>query len=473
MSLWLCLRFENFFLQSLSLEEDIPIAVFQDQRIISINNHAFFSGIRKGLLIEEAQALNSNLKLLKRNKSAEKKCLEELCLWAYSITPRLNIWHNSLRLEIGGCLKLFGDLNNLLSTIDEKIMSIGYDVRYGIAPTAAASWLISHRERKFNIAFNSNLKERISPLPLNLLGNFNPTINKLNLSGLNTFGDIIKIPSQDLKIRFEGSFIEFIEYTLGRREEIFNDYYPKHTFLEQQWFDYSVRNKNEMISSIERLLVSLNVFLSKMQVYTNKICWLFHSAGGDVEELMIQSTSCCANYTIWHRLTLIKFENQIFKTAVEGLSLRCENFISTSSRNFDLFPQAETQEPREDLLDKLRSRLHSKNIRRLGCRDEHVPEYAVYTIADDDSRLLSNIKNEFNERPFWLLPKPQQLKHHEKKLYWKDELHLISGPERIEDNWWSKPISRDYYIAKNIYGDHYWIFCNRRTKRWYIQGIFP
>jgi len=109
----------------------------------------------------------------------------------------------------------------------------------------------------------------------------------------------------------------------------------------------------------------------------------------------------------------------------------------------------------------------------LGCRDEHVPEYAVYTAADDDSRLLSNIKNEFNERPFWLLPKPQQLKHHEKKLYWKDELHLISGPERIEDNWWSKPISRDYYIAKNIYGDHYWIFCNRRTKRWYIQGIFP
>ncbi|MDG1987156.1 MAG: DNA polymerase Y family protein, partial [Halieaceae bacterium] len=59
------------------------------------------------------------------------------------------------------------------------------------------------------------------------------------------------------------------------------------------------------------------------------------------------------------------------------------------------------------------------------------------------------------------------------KLYWKDELHLISGPERIEDYWWSKPISRDYYIAKNIYGNHYWIFCNRRTKHWYIQGIFP
>ena len=35
-------------------------------------------------------------------------------------------------------------------------MNIGYDVRYGIAPTAAASWLISHRERKFNTAFNSN-----------------------------------------------------------------------------------------------------------------------------------------------------------------------------------------------------------------------------------------------------------------------------------------------------------------------------
>ena len=120
MSLWLCLRLRIFSSEPEPRKEDIPMAIFQDQRIISINNHAFFR-YQKGLLIEEAQALNSNLQLLKRNKSAEKKCLEELCLWAYSITPRVNIWHNSLRLEIGRVpKKLFGNLNNILSTIDEK-----------------------------------------------------------------------------------------------------------------------------------------------------------------------------------------------------------------------------------------------------------------------------------------------------------------------------------------------------------------
>ncbi len=471
MTLWLCLRFEKLSLQSLSLEEDIPIAIFQDQLIISMNYCAFFSGIKIGLLVEEAQEINSNLHLLKRNKSAEKKCLEKLFLWAYNITPKLNIWHDSLRLEIGTCLKIFGGLNSLLSKVDKEITNIGYDVQYGIAPNAAACWLISHGEKKFNIALNSNLKEYISPLPLNLLSEFSSTTKKLSAIGLNTFGDIIKIPNKALKIRFDKSFVEFIEYVLGQRKELFNDYYPKDTFLEQYWFSYGVQNKKEIISAIECLLESFNIFLTKMQVYTNEICWLFHSTDGYVEELTINSTSCFANYTTWHRLTLIKLENQTFKTTVEGLFLQCQNLIPISFRNFDFLCQSEPQEPREDLLDQLRSRLHSKNIRRLSCCDEHVPEHAVCTI-DDDFELLSDIKNEFNERPFWLLPEPEPLKYHEKKLYWKDELNLISGPERIEDNWWSKPISRDYYIAKNLHGNHYWVFRNRRTRRWYIQGIF-
>ena len=70
------------------------------------------------------------------------------------------------------------------------------------------------------------------------------------------------------------------------------------------------------------------------------------------------------------------------------------------------------------------------------------------------------------------MPEPKPLRQHRSQLYWKGALQLVYGPERIEDNWWQEPVSRDYYIAKGDGGLHYWVFYDRLNKSWFIQGIF-
>ena len=70
------------------------------------------------------------------------------------------------------------------------------------------------------------------------------------------------------------------------------------------------------------------------------------------------------------------------------------------------------------------------------------------------------------------MPQPQALRHYRRQLYWNGPLNLACGPERIEDNWWKEPVSRDYYIAEDRTGQHYWVFCDRVARQWFIHGIF-
>ena len=123
------------------------------------------------------------------------------------------------------------------------------------------------------------------------------------------------------------------------------------------------------------------------------------------------------------------------------------------------------------LLDRLRNRLGLQAIEKVGCRDEHLPEFAVHVGSDrpggepGDGRPCA-------QRPFWLMPQPQPLRQSRQQLYWNGPLSLLQGPERIEDNWWQEAVSRDYYVAADRGGQQYWVFHDRLARCWYIHGVF-
>jgi protein ImuB len=66
------------------------------------------------------------------------------------------------------------------------------------------------------------------------------------------------------------------------------------------------------------------------------------------------------------------------------------------------------------------------------------------------------------------LPESQpDIQHHQNGLI------LEEGPERIESGWWDgKGVARDYYVASRSHGAKLWVFQERRSKRWYLHGMF-
>jgi len=57
-------------------------------------------------------------------------------------------------------------------------------------------------------------------------------------------------------------------------------------------------------------------------------------------------------------------------------------------------------------------------------------------------------------------------------LYWEGYISLLSKEERIESDWWSLPVNRDYFLAKRDDNLYLWVFMDRNKAKWYVQGVF-
>lgn len=474
MSLWLCLRFEQLPLQCLSRSEEHPVAVLSQQRVLRMNDYAAALGIRAGMGTNTVRALADGepVQLLERDEKAEQLALQQLCCWAYSITPTLNTWRaDCLQLEIGGCLALFRGLDALLHEVRSGIGSRHYQAHLGLAATPKAAWLLSFTPQETALAINEPLEQRLASLPLGLLEDFDTAVDSLRRAGLHTLGDILALPPAALGRRCGRAFTDFLQQVLGQRDDLQADYQPPAVFNDQHWFGYEVKTNGELMPAVQKLLQSLCLFLRNTQLRSSEIHWQLLGIDHKVRSICVRSSSSHSDWKNWHQLTCIRFEQLELEGSVEGLALVCEQLVPGQQENIDLFSPRNQREPLASLLDRLRNRLGLQAIEKVGCRDEHLPELAVL-VSSDDATHTDPAQSHCLQRPFWLMPQPQTLRQRGKQLYWNGALQLVYGPERIEDNWWQEPVSRDYYIATGGTGQHYWVFYDRRAKQWLIHGIF-
>ena len=448
--------------------------VLAAQRVLHANDFATATGIRQGMGTATVRALAGDepVRLLERNEQAEQHCLQQLCCWAYSITPTLCTWQaDCLQLEISGCLSLFQGLDMLLQEVTSGIGSRGYRARYGLAPTPKAAWLLSFAAPDTAMAIQQPLEDRLSPLPLNLLTQFATTVDSLRRAGLHTLGDLLRLPPVALGRRCGREFTHFLQQLLGQREDLQVDYRPPETFSDTYWFGYEVKTNDELMPAVQRLLQSLCRFLRNTQLRTSEITWQLAGMDNKLQDLCVRSTSSHSNWENWYQLSRMRFERLQLSGGVEGLALACQQLQPGQQESIDLFSPRNQREPLASLLDRLHNRLGLQAVEKVGCRDEHLPEFALLVSSDHTGDQHTNTTH-CAQRPFWLMPQPKALRQHGTQLYWNGALKLLYGPERIEDNWWQEATSRDYYIAAGSDGQHYWVFHDRLARQWYIHGVF-
>ena len=475
MSLWLCLRFDQLPLQCLNRGEQHPVAVLALQRVIRANNCATALGIRQGMGTATVRALAGDepVQLLQRDEQAEQRALQQLCCWAYSITPKLYAWQTDcLQLEIDGCLNLFQGLDPLLAEVVSGINNRGYQALYGLAPTPKAAWLLSFAAQDIALLMQQPLQERLTHLPLALLDEkFPTTVDSLRRAGLHTLGDVLALPHAALGRRCGKAFTRFLQQTLGQCDDLQAEYHPPPTFCDEFWFGYEVKTNEELVPALQQLLQSLCRYLRNTQLQTSAITWQLVGIDKKLRDICVRSANSHSNWKDWYQLTSICFEQLQLTSSIEGLILTCPQLHPGQQESIDLFNPHNQREPLAALLDRLRNRLGLQAIEKVGCRDEHLPELALL-VSSDHTPDGHSTSQHCLQRPFWLMPQAKPLRQQSGQLFWHGALSLVYGPERIEDNWWQDAVSRDYYIAAENGGQHYWVFRDRLTTQWYIHGVF-
>jgi protein ImuB len=476
-SLWLCLRFHRLPLEVLTRQRPgngKPCAVLEKQRVLQACDTATELGIAPGMSTATARALADSLQLLERDPATERQGLQQLCCWAYSVTPSLHPYReNCLLLEVGGSLALFHGLDPLLAKVRSELHSRGYSYHSALAATPGAAWLLSHGEQDDagRRGDGDDLAVRLAPLPLALLDEFPRQVASLAKAGLWNFGDILSLPRQALGRRCGREFVRRLQQLLGTEEDRQPEYRPPVEFSDDYWFGYEVRANQELLPAVQLLLQSLCQFLRNTQLQGQQVEWQLYGINREIRRLQVHCSLSQATWQEWYQLTGLKLEQLQLDIGIEGVGLHCSGLQPGNAACRDLFSPAEQREPLHSLLDRLQNRLGLQSVEKIACRDEHLPEFAGFTNCDIQRDDGTTVAADY-QRPFWLMPEPQRLRRSRQHLHWNGRLTIAAGPERIEDNWWHDAASRDYYIAHDTLGQQYWVYLDRLQQDWFIQGIF-
>lgn len=500
MSLWLCLRFEllplEALLQKQGCRHDIATVIASQRKVLVCDDQASLNGVLPGQSVSTAQALLSHCEyhVLERSLETEDRLLEQLTSWAYGLSPHLQRWRdNALMIEIGSCLQVHHGLGALLDHVDNEMQLRGLTAALGVAETCNAAWLLSHTDRDDARRAEQPLAIRLAPLPLNLIDDtFPKVVKRLEKTGIRQFRQLLDIPLPALGKRCGEAFLEWLNQLQGNRQEPAITYQPPERFEDTLWFGFDIQNQQELHPAMRRLLEHFCHFLTNTQLTSGAIEWRYliprHSPQAPLSpshsilqrhaakassgiSFKVFSDTARHNAELWFELSCLQLDNQSFPEGIEGLSLVVEQFQEASSASEDLFHSGIDMASRHELVDRLRSRLGLQAVGYLDCRYEHLPEDAVVETHSMSAERNSD-NNPLGQRPFWLLPAPQPIHQDAEQLYWNGLLHVLYGPERIEDQWWSTPVSRDYYIAYTPQKQPVWIYQDRHNRRWYLHGFF-
>jgi protein ImuB len=166
-----------------------------------------------------------------------------------------------------------------------------------------------------------------------------------------------------------------------------------------------------------------------------------------------------------------------------GLTLVSGPLRPLSAVSLDVFVHtgrgAAGRDTAPQLVERLRARLGETAVYGICSVAEHRPEAAWQRVQA--LRLDAVLPGKRRRppidsgmpRPVWLLDEPAKLHASEVRQLGCGEMTLEEGPERIESGWWDgKGVTRDYYVVRQAGGTRLWIFQERRSKHWFLHGVF-
>ena len=477
--IWMYIKFPKLSLEAITMNyskdfTNKPLVVIDThknkRKIIAYNNLSKDYGIDKTISLSTALAMCPDLIIKERNSSQEKKLLNNLAVIGYQFTADITIENHALCLEISKSKRLFRGYNNLLCLIHEKISlhKIFAINGFGINPLIAKI-LCKNKFQKFLPNINNVYKELNKIPAIKITDNLN-TRKIFSQLGIQSIKDLIDIPISLLSERFDSDLISNLEILLNKKQQILYKFKPSKTFHDEIQYINGLTNKESLIFPMKSLLKSLNEYLIAIHCRCSQIIWKFTTPLNVNITMKIKLSRSKNDWSELLNLSRIKLDNINLPKVVEKVSLYCADLIEDKKINNEIFNDNKNKSQyKGNLVDSIVAKVGEKALFTLLTKNEHIPEKAGSNTKFDMKQFFEQQTTE-NTRPLWLLKTPNPIKFLNGKLYFKSPITILSGPERINDNWWENNQQLDYYIARDEEGTNYWIY--KSGVKWFIHGIF-
>ncbi|MCG3171088.1 MAG: Protein ImuB [Pseudomonadales bacterium] len=484
--LWLHLEFPLLALEIFTRDlpaDERPLAIVEQQRVLCQDARALACGVVAGIPLATAQALCPQLRTIERRPDHEAAALLELADWSCRFTSLSScVPPAALLLEIGASLRLFGGAPALLRQVEEQLRERGYTHRCGLAPTPAAAGLLARALPCTHAGIppwcvdgdRTAFLAQLGALPLALLELPEAQRQRLRRMGLRRIGELLALPRAALGRRFGNELPQRLARLGGELPDPRSAHRPREFFLAERQFPEALHHCAALLFPMQRMLRELGGFLERHQAHCQRLLWRLRDTAGEQRELVLACSLRHHDHAALLELTRLQLDGVRITEPVESLALLCRDFVPTHPCNTTLFgspAEGDAQATLELLLDRLALRVGQDRVLGLGLADAHLPEQAW---CDPRRGMTARAAaTPAAQRPAWLLREPLPLAGDAAGLRCDGRLQLLRGPERIESGWWCEQTRRDYFVARREHdGALCWVFRDRASRRWFLQGFF-
>jgi protein ImuB len=471
-----------------------PSAIVEQGRILLGDEAARWAGVEGGIGVAAARALAPAITLVARDAAREAAAVHTLACWAGSLTPKLSVTPDTLLLEIGGCLRLFGGLEKMLAAAGEGVRAQGFTLSLAVAPTPMGAQWLAWTGTAAHCTDLVSLRRQLGALPIAVL----PARAAAALArfGLRTLADARHLPATALTRRIGAEAMGLMARAYGERPDPRADFvFPERFSLPLQ-LPATVENAGALLFAAHRLTSALAGWLAARQSGVREFTLrLQHRQVGTA--LVLQFAEPTADGARFERVLRERLDKLVLDAPVEALRLEAANIAACPGRSRALFNDATSgQEGIGPLLERLSARLGEAHVYRLAAHADHRPECATRHVplfekaAGEGGAQAGPAAGGRLPRPLWLLDTPEALPEVDGRPYRRGHLKLLAGPERIESGWWdggerkngtkietgreaTGDIRRDYFIAQAENAAWLWIYRECRAPGgWFLHGYF-
>ncbi|WP_428938042.1 Y-family DNA polymerase [Fontivita pretiosa] len=483
------------------------------QQVVAVSGEARDFGIRVGMTLAQARALCAHLAHAEHDPHRDAAALEALGRWMMRFSPVVAIepgnenrrqkdekqskthpssflLHPCIFLDLSGCERVFGGLENILRQISDAMRCFNIGARLAVAPTPGAAWALAFAGHSTPSSAPGSLPSVLAPLPPIALRISPDTAAALHHLGIDTIGQLMCLPRSALPARFGEELLMRLDQALGRIPE---PLVP----LEHFWPIEARMDFDGPVDSLEAIWAVFRKLITQVVAE-------LHRRGHGARELEVEffrPYAATLRRTIHlsrpsrqpgnlFNLLRCAMENIETDTGFLGIRLVVARSQRISEEQIDLAEDETFAAEAElaHLIERLRIRLGDRVILQPCLVESYVPEKACHAVPALDlvrSRTPGPCYTAAI-RPLHLLNMPEQIgvivsPSHDCEgrcvcFTWRGRVHRVIhsvGPERIAGQWWQgHHKTRDYFDVEDETGKRYWIFRVTETRKWYVHGEF-
>jgi protein ImuB len=315
----------------------------------------------------------------------------------------------------------------------------------------------------------------LAPLPVTLLPLAPGDFERFDMLGLRTLGQIAALPVAPLAARFGERARRYAVLAAGADTDPLFPRREQTVYEERFAFDEAVATLEPLFFAVRGCLANIAARLSGAAHACDKVELVLFVEQGEAVAIPVMLAEPTASAVIMFDLARVALEARRQLGAVEAITVRAAPCAQPPPQ-LGLFDGSKGSRGAAlaAALARLHASLSSEEVVTLATQRERsrLPERMQKAVPVASPRQFEPPKKAAagDSSPAWapalrLIDPPQSIPAPSERM-------TCTGPFRLSECWWDRPVDRDYYQLRDRDGALVLAFYDIREDSWYVQGVF-